>query len=73
MSSRSIGVTKVELSRWMMSWVILSPSCSALRISRPRPASSGQVPIISVEQARGMQSVLASLAEELEEAVVPGQ
>src|SRR5680860_926539 len=34
MSSRSIGVTKVELSRLTMSWVIRSPSCSALRISR---------------------------------------
>ena len=46
MSSRSIGVTKVELRRLMMSWVIRSPSCSALRISRASPPSSGQVPII---------------------------
>ena len=46
MSSRSIGVTKVELRRWMMSWVIRSPSCSAFSTSRPRPSSSGQVPII---------------------------
>src|SRR5215208_2638376 len=42
MSSRSIGVTKVVLRRWMMSWVIRSPSCSALRMSVARPASSGQ-------------------------------
>ena len=41
MSSRSIGVTKVVLSRWMMSWVIRSPSCSALRMSRASPLSSG--------------------------------
>ena len=33
MSSRSIGVTNVGLSRWMMSCVIRSPSCSASRIS----------------------------------------
>ncbi len=48
MSSRSNGVTNVELRRRMMSWVIRSPSCSALRISRFRPsAPSGQVLIIS--------------------------
>ncbi len=43
MSSRSNGVTKVELRRLMMSWVIRSPSCSDLRISRFRPSDpSGQ-------------------------------
>ena len=41
MSSRSIGVTNVVFSRWMMSWVMRSPSCSALSRSRPRPLSSG--------------------------------
>src|SRR5262245_2258749 len=41
MSSRSIGVTEVLLSRWMMSWVIRSPSCSQIRMSRPRPPASG--------------------------------
>ena len=48
MSSRSNGVTKVELRRLMMSWVIRSPSCSDLRISRFRPsAPSGQFSSIS--------------------------
>src|SRR3954464_6269571 len=42
MSSASIGVTKVELVRWEMSWVIRSPSCSTSRISRARSALSGQ-------------------------------
>src|SRR5680860_578447 len=56
MSSRPIGVTKVELSRRMMSWVIRSPSCSALRISRPRPLSSGQLPIIW-SSSRAVRSV----------------
>src|SRR3954451_963856 len=41
MSSRSIGVTKVELSRWMMSWVIRSPACSQMTMSRARSAESG--------------------------------
>ncbi len=41
MSSRSSGVTNVELSRWMMSWVIRSPSDSHLRMSRASPPSSG--------------------------------
>ena len=41
MSSPSIGVTKVVLTRWTISWVILSPSCSASRISRARPPVVG--------------------------------
>src|SRR6185312_3102589 len=41
MSSRSIGVTNVWLSRWMMSWVIRSPSCSQIRISRASSLRSG--------------------------------
>ena len=41
MSSRSIGVTDVLFSRWMMSWVIRSPSCSQIRMSRPSPPASG--------------------------------
>ena len=73
MSSRSIGVTKVEFSRLMMSWVIRSPSCSALTISRERPVSSGQAPIISVEQARSVDRVLAGLDEEVEEGAIAGQ
>ena len=36
MSSRSIGVTNVSLRRRMMSWVIRSPSCSQIRMSRAR-------------------------------------
>src|SRR6185503_13531058 len=46
MSSRSIGVTKVELSRLTISWVIRSPSCSAVKIARPSSSSSGQRAII---------------------------
>src|SRR3954469_21921204 len=41
MSSRSIGVTNVWLRRWMMSWVIRSPSCSQIRISRASSFFSG--------------------------------
>src|SRR5215204_1375175 len=41
MSSPSIGVTNVVFIRWTMSWVIRSPSCSASRISRASPVSSG--------------------------------
>src|SRR6187401_3246548 len=41
MSSRSIGVTNVWLSRWMMSWVIRSPSCSQIRISLASSLRSG--------------------------------
>src|SRR3954454_6005721 len=47
MSSASIGVTKVELVRWERSCVIRSPSCSTSRISRARPALSGQPLIMS--------------------------
>src|SRR5918994_1395663 len=42
MSSRSIGVTKVWLSRWMMSWVMRSPSCSQIRMSRASSLRSGK-------------------------------
>src|SRR3954447_1290154 len=42
MSSRSIGVTNVSLRRRMMSWVIRSPSCSQIRMSRARSALSGK-------------------------------
>src|SRR4029453_12103846 len=41
MSSRSIGVTNVWLRRWMMSWVIRSPSCSQIRISLASSLRSG--------------------------------
>ena len=66
MSSRSIGVTKVWLRRWMMSWVIRSPSCSASRISR---ASSRLGPRAEqlVEQLGGADDVLAGLLEEVVE------
>src|SRR5436190_17514846 len=47
MSSPSMGVTKVVFVRWTMSCVIRSPSCSARRISRASPRSSGQVWSIS--------------------------
>ena len=47
MSSESIGVTKVELRRWISSWVILSPSCSASRISRASPSDAGHPSSIS--------------------------
>ena len=41
MSSRSNGVTNVWLSRWMMSWVIRSPSCSQTTTSRIASPWSG--------------------------------
>src|SRR5215217_3899962 len=41
MSSRSIGVTNVELSRWMMSCVMRSPSCSQTTTSRASSPWSG--------------------------------
>ena len=47
MSPPSIGVTKVVFTRRTISWVILSPSCSASRISRARPFSSGHCSSIS--------------------------
>src|SRR5215218_1582116 len=43
MSSRSIGVTKVELSRWMMSCVMRSPSCSQTTTSRASSPWSGHL------------------------------
>ena len=72
MSSRSIGVTKVELSRLTMSWVIRSPSDSALRMSRARPVSSGHSPHQLVEQASRAQGVVPGLDEEVEEDPVLG-
>ena len=72
MSSRSIGVTKVVLSRWMMSWVIRSPSCSALRMSRGEAAVLGPVLEQVPQQLRGAQRVLAGLGEEVEEDAVLG-
>ena len=57
MSSRSIGVTKVELRRWMMSWVIRSPSCSALRISRARPLVLGPGVASSASSSRAARRV----------------
>src|SRR3954451_24704226 len=41
MSSRSIGVTNVEFSRWMMSCVMRSPSCSQTTMSRASEPWSG--------------------------------
>ena len=72
MSSRSIGVTNVWLSRWMMSWVIRSPSCSQTRISR---ASSGVLgPLLEhlLEQAGRAHDVRAGLLEEVEELALLG-
>ena len=40
MSSGSIGVTNVALTRRTISWVILSPSCSASSSSRAKPLES---------------------------------
>ena len=67
MSSPSIGVTKVVCTRWMMSWVILSPSCSASRISRGVALLVGPLLEHLLEQAGGAQRVLAGLVEEVEE------
>ena len=72
MSSPSIGVTKVELSRWTMSWVIRSPSCSASRISRASPSVSGQLLEHLLEQPGGPERVLPGLVEEVEEDPVLG-
>src|SRR5688500_11769662 len=41
MSSGSIGVTNVAFTRCTISWVILSPSCSASSSSRASPLDSG--------------------------------
>ena len=70
MSSRSSGVTKVVLSRRMMSWVILSPSCSASRISRARSAIVGPALEHLLQQLGGAQRVLTGLVEEVEEDAV---
>ena len=70
MSSRSIGVTEVLLSRWMMSCVIRSPSCSQIRISRPSPPASGHDFISWSSKLGRMQDVRASLVEEVEELAV---
>ena len=72
MSSRSIGVTKVVLRRWMMSCVIRSPSCSALRMSVKRPCVIGPLLEHVAQQLRGAQRVLAPFGEEIEEDAVLG-
>ena len=72
MSSRSMGVTNVVLRRRMMSWVIRSPSCSALRMSVERPAVVGPLLEHVLEQLRRAHGVLAAFGEEIEEDTVLG-
>src|SRR4028119_262918 len=59
MSSRSIGVTNVEFRRWMMSYVIRSPSCSQSRIARARPCCSGNERSISSSSSAARSTVAA--------------
>ena len=74
MSSRSIGVTNVEFSRWWMSWVIRSPSCSQITMSRARSLRSGIVGEHLVEEVGAADDVLGRLLEQVEElAVLAGE
>ena len=70
MSSRSIGVTKVWLRRWMMSCVMRSPSCSQMRMSRASSLRSGKSGEHLLEQVGGAEDVPARLLEEVEEFAV---
>ena len=72
MSSPSMGVTNVVLRRWTMSWVIRSPSCSALRMSRRETAVVGPLLEHVREQLRRAHGVLAAFGEEIEEDTVLG-
>ncbi len=72
MSSRSIGVTNVWLSRWMMSCVIRSPSCSQIRISRASSLRSGILLEQLLEQSGRALDVAARLLEQVEELAVAG-
>ena len=67
MSSRSNGVTNVWLSRWMMSCVMRSPSCSQTTTSRSSPPWSGHCSSIVLEQLGGADAVAPRLLEEVEE------
>src|SRR4051794_10760894 len=60
MSSRSIGVTNVEFSRWMMSWVIRSPVCSQMTMSRARSADSGYRPSIRSSRSAAWTALAAA-------------
>ena len=53
-----------------MSWVIRSPSCSQIRMSRARSLRSGKSSQHLVEQVGGAQDVAAGLLEEVEELAV---
>ena len=67
MSSRSIGVTNVWFSRWMMSCVIRSPSCSQTTMSRRQLAVVGPLVEHPLEQAGRADDVRAGLLEQVEE------
>ena len=54
----------------MMSWVIRSPSCSQIRMSRARSRRSGVAAQHLVEQVGGAQDVAPGLLEEVEELAV---
>ncbi len=64
MSSRSIGVTKVRFSRWMISWVTVSQASSTCLISMPISQAGGSVASIfsssvapeTMRSARAMKS-----------------
>jgi hypothetical protein len=73
MSSRSIGVTKVELRRWMM--FVGDPVALLLGLEDlPRElALVGPGAHHRVEQARRLEGVPAALDEEIEEAEVAGE
>ena len=54
MSSRSSGVTKVRLSRWMISWVRMSHLCSTSLISSALSQTGRSGASISLEQRRAL-------------------
>ena len=72
MSSRSIGVTNVWLSRLKMSCVIRSPSCSASRMSRASDDALRERREHLVEHLAGAGDVQRRLLEEVEELAVLG-
>ena len=73
MSSRSIGVTNVGFSRWMMSCVMRSPSCSQTTTSRSSSPWSGQSLEHPLEQLGGAHELRPGLLEEVEELAFLGR
>ena len=55
----------------MMSWVIRSPSCSQIRMSRASSPCSGKLAQHLVEQLGGAQDVSGGFLEQVEVLAVP--